>query len=129
MASNRPYKQEIVTTVRQFLSDEAHAEVDSKALAYKLRIAANLLAILERELEQSSQAWLREQQRLTQWCDESSDDPYQLNQALCEKIRSGQLDNDTVLFEHLCETVFDKIAIDNPKYSTYLAWQQTRHTR
>jgi len=125
MASNRPYSHEIAASVRKFLT-EASAESADAAL-YQRRIAGNLLGILERELIQGPDAWHRERARLAQWLDRDiADDPEACNRRLCERIRSGELDGDAQLFEHLCQTVSDKLAIDNPKYSTWIHWQAQR---
>lgn len=127
MASNRPYSSEIAASVRRFLAEAAAESAD--AALYQRRIAANLLGILERELVQGPDAWHRERARLARWLgDNIPDDPAACNRRLCEQIRSGQLDGDAQLFEHLCQTVNDKLAIDNPRYSTWLHWQGQRRT-
>ena len=125
MASNRPYGHEIAATVRKFLAESADGS--GHAALYQRRIAANILGILERELIQGPDAWRRERARLAAWLgSDAPDDPQACNRSLCERIRSGELDGDAQLFEHLCQTVSDKLAIDNPKYSTWLHWQAQR---
>lgn len=127
MASNRPYSHEIVAAVRQFVTREPLENID--AAAYQRRIAGNLMGILERELRQGPDAWRRERIRLVRWLGEDlPGEPEDCNRQLCERIRSGELDGDARLFEHLCATVYDKLAIDNPRYSTWLHWRSQHET-
>jgi hypothetical protein len=122
MASNRPHAHEIVACVRKFLAQEPAAS--NEAALYQRRIASNLLGILERELIHGPDAWRRERARLSRWLDkDAGDDAQACNHHLCQRIRSGELDGDAELFEHLCQTVSDKLAVDNPRYSTWVHWQ------
>jgi hypothetical protein len=118
MAQDRPTQAELLAAVAEFLRDEAVPALDTAApgLAFQLRVAANALAILEREARLGPAADAREQARLVKLLgrDGRLDD---LNRALAAELRAGTRDEtDAALMAHLEETVADKIAIANPKW-------------
>lgn len=130
MASNRPSATELLQTLHTFLGQAARADADAsgglKALQYQLRIAAGISGMVEREQRLGPEQWQQERQRLAQWCDTTSNDPRQINAELCRRIRAGELDTDTDLLQHLRLSTADKLRIDNPRYSTLLAWEAER---
>lgn len=115
---DRPSAGELLTAVHEFLSDVAMPELTGRA-RFHARVAANVLAIVQREFELGSATDERELERLRNLLgrDESL---LVLNQELCERIRSGELGlEDAALTDHLWRTTLDKLAIDQPNYAAY----------
>ena len=118
MAQDRPTAAELLAAIADFLREEALPALDKAAprLGFQLRVAANSLAILEREARLGPPADLREHERLVKLLgrDGSLDE---LNRELAHQIRTGQRDErDAALMAHLEATIADKIAIANPKW-------------
>ena len=118
MAQDRPTQAELLAAVADFLREEAVPALDGTqpGLAFQLRVAANALAILEREARLGPAADAREHARLVALLgrDGTLDD---LNRALAAELRAGTRDErDAMLMAHLDATVADKIAIANPKW-------------
>ena len=122
MALNRPSAAELLAALREFLDKDVASQV-SGATQFHLRVAANVLAIVERELAQKAPADAAETARLRTLLgdDDNSDaDLATLNRLLVERIRSGAFDRppeQRLLLAHLRATTSDKLAIDNPKYA------------
>jgi hypothetical protein len=109
---------ELLTAVADFLREEAMPALESsnRGLAFQMRVAANSLAILEREARLGPAADRREHERLVKLLgrDGSLDD---LNRELARQLRDGERDKtDTALMGHLQATIADKIAIANPRW-------------
>jgi hypothetical protein len=118
MAQDRPTMAELLAAVADFLREEAMPALDrsSPGLAFQMRVAANSLAILEREARLGPSADRREHERLVSLLgrEGSLDD---LNRELARQLRSGERDEtDTALMAHLEATIADKIAIANPRW-------------
>src|SRR6185503_6029348 len=88
--------------------------------AFHARVAANALAIVERELALGAQQDAAERERLRALL--GGDGPLEAqNRALCHEIRAGRIGLDTPgLLEHLRATTLAKLAVDQPTYSSYL---------
>ena len=145
MPQDRATADELLAGVAAFLRDEVLPQL-SGASAYKCRVAANILAIVQRELvlgaaaDRAELAGLRAllasdrntvgdaiddiavrmlQTLMGQDRDEC-DTRAALdtgNAELCAQIRSGALDERRAeVFAHVRQTVRDKLAIANPKY-------------
>lgn len=115
---DQPSAAELLRAATDFLRERVLPELEGHA-AFHGRVAANVLAIVQRELEIAPEANVAEHARLTELLgEEGSLD--ELNRELCRRIRSGDLDRATPgLIEHLWETAITKVAIDQPKYATY----------
>jgi Domain of unknown function (DUF6285) len=118
MAQDRPTASELLAAIADFLREEATPALDKAEprLGFQMRVAANALAILEREARLGPAADAREHARLAKLLghDGSLAD---LNRALAQQLREGKRDErDAQLMEHLEATVTDKIAIANPKW-------------
>ena len=115
---DQPSAAELLRAVNDFLQERVLPQLEGHA-AFHGRVAANVLAIVQRELETAPEANAAELARLGRLLGEegSLED---LNRALCRRIRSGELGMDTPgLVDHLWETTLTKVAIDQPKYATY----------
>lgn len=113
---DQPSIRELVDAVREFLETKALPELKGHT-AFHVRVAANALAIVSRELELAPQATAQEKQRLAQLLghDGSLDD---LNRELCAQIREGKFTAETPgLAAHLEAITRDKLAVDQPNYS------------
>ena len=113
---DQPSVLELIGAVKNFL--EVHAVPELKGhTAFHARVAANALAIVERELQLGPRAASEENARLAALLGgEGSLD--ELNRHLCTHIREGLIGLDTPgLTEHLEKTTRDKIVIDQPNYS------------
>jgi hypothetical protein len=82
-------------------------------------VAANVLAIVRRELLQGSEADRADAGRLAALLGHAGD-PADLTEELCRRIASGEIaSDDPALIEHLWATTLDTLAIDQPGYATY----------
>lgn len=109
---------ELLAAISDFLREEAVPALDRShpGLAFQMRVAANSLAILEREARLGPAADRREHERLVRLLghEGSLDD---LNRELARELREGRRDErDAALMAHLEATIADKIAIANPKW-------------
>lgn len=119
MPSNRPNSQQLIESVRELLETQLMPALEDNNLVYQCRVAVNSLKIVERELEQSGPTLTAERERLEALLGERGS-LEALNTSLVERIRRGDFDkDDSALLEHLRKTTLDRIAIDNPRYSTY----------
>jgi hypothetical protein len=119
MSGQRPTAQELVAAVRGFLEQEVAGQLTG-ATAFNLRIAVNVLAIVERELaaeDDSTAATARLGALL-------GADPGLGRAALEEKLvaalQSGALDLASAgLLTHLRADAVRQLGIDNPRYGSY----------
>ena len=113
-----PNLVELVSAVAAFVRDDAMPNLSGRH-AYMARVAANVLDIVARELEQAPANDAAELARLRSLLGRDGD-LRTLNEALCERIAGGELGLHTPgLFEHLWQVTMAKIAIDQPGYSGY----------
>lgn len=120
MALNRPTGSELLEALREFLDTTVAPQVDA-ATRFNLRIAANVIGIVQRELEQKSSADASERTALQQLMPDvaTGADLETLNRGLVTRIRDGQFDDAAALaklLRHLRTTTAAKLAIDNPRY-------------
>jgi len=115
---DRPTAAQLISAVRDFLERTALPELSGHS-AFHARVAANALAIVERELALGAEQDAAECKRLGALL--GSDGPLEAqNRALCREIRAGRLALDTPgLLAHLRATTLAKLAIDQPTYSGY----------
>jgi Domain of unknown function (DUF6285) len=118
MAQDRPTASELLRAIADFLREEATPVLDraDPRLGFQMRVAANSLAILEREARLAPAADRREHERLKKLLgrDGTLDE---LNRELARQLRAGERDErDTALMAHLEASIADKIAIANPKW-------------
>jgi hypothetical protein len=119
---DRPAAEDLLAAVRRFLSDTAMPNLQGHA-AFSARVAGNVLDILARELALAPGFQKAETRRLKDLLDvapEAQSDLLDLNQKLCGKIASGEMDLSTPsLRDHLIKISMGKLAIDQPKYQGY----------
>ena len=118
MAQDRPTAAELLAAVADFLREEATPALDKAEprLGFQMRVAANSLAILEREARLGPAADARETARLGTLLGHDGT-LADLNRELAQQLREGKRDErDSDLMAHLEATIADKIAIANPKW-------------
>ena len=118
MAQDRPTAAELLAAIADFLREEATPALDKAEprLGFQMRVAANSLAILEREARLGPAAEVRETARLVKLLGHDGT-LADLNRELTRQLREGKCDvRDTELMAHLEATIADKIAIANPKW-------------
>ena len=123
---DRPTIAELLDAVRGFLESEVIGALDGTA-KFHARVAANVLAIAQRELELEPAQLIAEWQRLDALLGAAAlpEDRAVLRERLskrteelCERIRSGAADDEPVraaVLEHVRATVREKLAVANPK--------------
>lgn len=113
-----PSAKELVEAVRGFLETKAMVELKGHS-AFHARVAANVLAIVARELDLAPAAGEAEKHRLIALLGEDGT-LEELNHRLCREIREGRIGLQTEgLLDHLKQTTLAKISIDQPKYKAY----------
>ena len=117
-----PPVNELLASVSRFLRDELLPTL-SGARAFNLRVSINAIDLVRREIEQQAGADQRERERLRLARLLGSEaDLETMRKELCEKIARGELTlAEPALGEHLRATAIDRLAIDQPTYSAYLA--------
>ncbi|MCH2173349.1 DUF6285 domain-containing protein [Myxococcota bacterium] len=124
----RPDALELITAVREFLSEHAMNELEGRT-RFHARVAVNALGIVERELTLRGPACEREAARLRDLLGTEGELDEQVAE-LSKRIRSGELaDDDEALLEHLWSTALDKLAIDQPGYAAYQRALEQREKR
>jgi hypothetical protein len=122
---DRPTAVELLDAVRAFVERDVVTALDGTA-RFHARVAANVLAIVARELALEEGHLAAEWQRLDDLLgvEPSPADPgdrraglQARTEALCARIRSGDADSGpfrAALLAHLAATVREKLAIANP---------------
>jgi hypothetical protein len=104
-----PDPSALLDAVRDFLISEVEPQLDGR-LRYHLKVAANVLAIVERELHLGEEHAARHRERLARMGFASDAD-------LAAAIRTGALDvRMDELERELRATVADKLAVARPGY-------------
>jgi hypothetical protein len=123
---DRPTIAELLDAVRGFLESEVVGALDGTA-KFHARVAANVLAIAQRELELEPAQLIAEWQRLDALLGQAvlPEDRDALRERLrgrteelCERIRAGAADDEPLraaVLEHVRATVREKLAVANPK--------------
>ena len=115
---DRPSAAQLIAAVRDFIERTALPELSGHS-AFHARVAANALAIVERELALRPAQDAAERERLRALLGHDGLLEAQ-NRALCREIRAGHIGLDTPgLLAHLRATTLAKLAVDQPGYSGY----------
>ncbi|HCO61587.1 MAG TPA: hypothetical protein DIT58_15520 [Porticoccaceae bacterium] len=123
MPQDRATAEELLAGVEKFLRNDVLPQLSGSSV-YKCRVAANMLSIVQRELAQGPGADKSELEGLEALLGRKSEqDDMQgalddLNQELCAKIRSGELDDQLeAVVAHTHRTLLEKVGIANPRYA------------
>jgi hypothetical protein len=125
---DRPTYSELLEAVQHFLETDVVPALDGPK-KFHARVAANVLAIVRRELQFEETQQHAEWQRLDALLDTSEAPPAgrealrrrlaERTEALCARIRQGDADTGpwrNAVLAHVRQTVIDKLAVANPKY-------------
>ena len=126
---DRPTAAELLSAIRQFLEAELLPDLSDPRLRFQTLVAANVLAVAEREVGVEDQHlreewdWLARLLLLTQPGPESTAELRRLVQSanvqLCSEIRKGQFDAPAEflsLLRDLRKGVLRKLEVANPRY-------------
>lgn len=114
MPSSLPQAADLVAVVREFLERDILPESNG-ARWFNVKVATNVLAMVERELKLGKDLDAAEVARLTQFV--SGDNREDMEQKLSDAIRTGELDWRTEgLAEHMHQSCEDALQINNPKW-------------
>ncbi|CAA0105489.1 DUF6285 domain-containing protein [Zhongshania aliphaticivorans] len=125
MPISQPNVSQLCDALQEFLTTEVAPAVDDEAIKYKLKIATNVLGIIARESEQGGDFRHLEHSALNEYLgtDSESSGPEwtDVNQRLLDHIRSGDIaSREDDLLATLERITIAKMAIDNPRYASYL---------
>jgi hypothetical protein len=125
---DRPTSSELLEAVRHFLESDVVPALDGPK-KFHARVAANVLAIVQRELRSEEAQWRTEWQRLDAVLGVTEAPPIdrdamrrrlaERTEALCARIRQGDADAGpwrVAVLAHVRQTVIDKLAVANPKH-------------
>ncbi|WP_395776746.1 DUF6285 domain-containing protein [Aquidulcibacter sp.] len=112
-----PSSEELLGSVIGFLNQVAAPQLSGQA-AFHARVAANALALVEREMAQRPTADTRARALFAALLNDEASTLEALNGQVCAQIRSGDLacDNPSLLAT-LREITSAQLAIDQPSYS------------
>ena len=122
---DRPNYDELLLAVERFLDDEVVMKTDG-ALRFNGRVAANVIRIVRRELENAEASLGREWESIAELLGEAPKPRdrealrtvlAQRSGDLAERIRSGDADEGdfrTAVLKHLRQTMHDKLTVTNP---------------
>jgi hypothetical protein len=121
MPYDRPTKEELVGAVREFMEQKLLPELKGHT-GFNTRVAINVLKTVERELKIGSQVSQEANLRLKELLDETEENlsNRELNKKLSEMIDQRDLSyKDQALVNHLWHTTMGKLAVDNPRYTSF----------
>ncbi len=115
MAQVRPTAAELIEAVREFVAGPVTAALSDQA-AFHARVATNVLAMVERELELGPALEAAETARLEALLGRDGS-LAELTAVLARAIRDGALDHRLAeVLDHLRRTSREKLTITNPRY-------------
>jgi hypothetical protein len=124
----QPSAVELIDAVAEFITRDV-APTLSGRLAFHARVAANVLAIVRRELTLGPDADRADAARLAALLGQDGD-AAALTEELCRRIAAGEIAaDDPALIGHLWATTLATLAVDQPGYATYrriVADEETR---
>jgi Domain of unknown function (DUF6285) len=117
---DKPEPAEILSAVANFLRNEVMPEAKGH-LAFKARVAVNAIDLVRRQIELAQPLEQAEAHRLAVLLGHEAG-LAEGNHELARRIAEGAIDLETPgLFDHLRLTTLAKLAVDQPRYSGYLA--------
>ena len=118
--NNPPSKEELIISIINFLENDIISELKGQK-RFHAHVAKNSLNIVLRQLKLEEENNSKEKKRLKEIL-KIEGTLKDLHQILCEKINNEEIDiNNDELIDHLYKTTMEKLSIDQPNYSGYLA--------
>ncbi|MEO8812391.1 MAG: DUF6285 domain-containing protein [Caulobacteraceae bacterium] len=117
---DQPAPAEILAAVARFLKEDV-APATTGHTSFQVRVAANALEMVRRQLDLAPMAEAAEHARLVALLG-TKGDLLALNAELALRIAAGEMDLATPgLADHLWATTLAKLAVDQPTYAAYRA--------
>ena len=118
--NNPPSKEELIISIINYIENDVISELKGQK-RFHAHVAKNSLNIILRQLRLEEEINSKEKKRLKEIL-KIDGDLIELNKILCEKINNDEINiNDNNLIDHLYKTTMEKLSIDQPNYSGYLA--------
>ena len=118
--NNPPSKEELITSIINYIENDVISELKGQK-RFHAHVAKNSLNIILRQLRLEKENNSKEKKRLKEIL-KIDGDLIELNRILCEKINNDEINiKDNNLIDHLYKTTMEKLSIDQPNYSGYLA--------
>jgi ferritin len=118
--NNPPSKEELITSIIKFLEDDVIHELKGQK-RFHAHVAKNSLSVILREIQLEESNNKSEKERLEKIL-RTNDSIKKMNKLLCQNIDNEQIDiSDNHLIDHLFKTTMEKLSIDQPSYSSFLA--------
>jgi hypothetical protein len=126
---DRPSAVELLEAARRHLAEEVAPALDEPRLRFRTLVAANVLAIVGRELALAEPQAAAEWERLAQLLNRQDARPLStprqaeeiaaMNRELCRQIEAGRFDDANgwqALLTHCRQTAEEKLAVANPGF-------------
>ena len=118
--NNPPSKEELIISIINYIENDVISELKGQK-RFHAHVAKNSLNIILRQISLEEENNSKERKRLTEIL-KIDGDLKELNRILCEKINNDEINiKDNDLIDHLYKTTMEKLSIDQPNYSGYLA--------
>lgn len=118
--NNPPSKEELIISIINYIENDVISELKGQK-RFHAHVAKNSLNIILRQLSLEEENNSKERKRLAEIL-KIDGDLKELNKILCEKINNDEINiKDNDLIDHLYKTTMEKLSIDQPNYSGYLA--------
>ena len=118
--NNPPSKEELIISIINYIENDVISELKGQK-RFHAHVAKNSLNITFEKLRLEEENNSKEKKRLKEIL-KIDGDLIELNKILCEKINNDEINiNDNNLIDHLYKTTMEKLSIDQPNYSGYLA--------
>ena len=118
--NNPPSKEELIISIINYIENDVISELKGQK-RFHAHVAKNSLSIILRQLRLEKENNSKEKKRLEKIL-KIDGDLIELNKILCEKINNDEINiKDNNLIDHLYKTTMEKLSIDQPNYSGYLA--------
>lgn len=115
---DEPKPPEILDAVARLMRETVMPAVDPRT-AFLVRVAANAIDLVKRQIALQPEADRSEHERLVLLLGREGS-LAELNRALCEAIEEGKISLETPgLAPHLWATTMEKLAVDQPSYAAY----------
>jgi Domain of unknown function (DUF6285) len=117
---DQPSPREILGAIAAFLRNTVVLNSDARS-AFQARVAANALDLVRRQLELGAAGEAAEERRVQALLGRAGT-LAELNSALADALASGAMGlSSPGVVEHLRATTLEKLQVDQPNYSGYLA--------
>ena len=118
--NSNPSKEELIISIINYIENDVISELKGQK-RFHAHVAKNSLGIILRQLRLENENNSKEKKRLEEIL-KIDGDLIELNKILCEKINNEEINiKDNDLIDHLYKTTMEKLSIDQPNYSGYLA--------